>query len=73
MHTTNGKLPQKEKDAMDETSLKKHFYEMDKKEKESLKKFWVLRKDIDKNREIQLSDETSVGTNSENKIDNRNT
>ena len=31
MHTTNGKLPQKEKDAMNETSLKLHFYEMEKK------------------------------------------
>ena len=31
MHTTNGKLPQKEKDAMNEASLKMHFYEMDKK------------------------------------------
>jgi hypothetical protein len=48
MHTTIGKLPQKEKDAMNETSLRLHFYEMGKKEKESLKKFRILRKTIDK-------------------------
>ena len=31
MHTTIGKLPQKEKDAMNETSVRLHFYEMEKK------------------------------------------
>ena len=73
MHTTIGKLPQKEMDAMNETSRRLHFYEMEKKEKESLKKFRNLCKTDDKNTEFQLSDVSSVGTSSGSEDDNENT
>ena len=73
MHTTNGKLPPKKKDAMNEKSLKLHFHEMEKTEKESLKKFRNMRKTMVKDNEIQRTDVSSNDTSSDSKVDNENT
>ena len=58
---------------MNERSLKLHFHEMEKTEKESLKKFRTLCKTIVKDNEIQLTDMSSVGPSSDSEVDNENT